>query len=198
MHLRSSLLMRCVKLLKDDEEEQALQNDNNDELRPETPLSTTGEVENATQETKEQLRAKSDGIVLWADIMRMAWSLKLVDLVHETSNRIIDGTWDVTQFKEIVILQVEACYTKAQCYVQQVANAAPDLFEGAAGVDGLSPKALGLISGNDVPLQPRFLKLKVKVIEVIDQGLELAKLLNDAALVENGAIYLWNYHYHVF
>ena len=198
LHLRSSLLMRCVKLLKDDEEEQALQNDNNDELRPETPLSTTGEVENATQETKEQLRAKSDGIVLWADIMRMAWSLKLVDLVHETSNRIIDGTWDVTQFKEIVILQVEACYTKAQCYVQQVANAAPGLFEGAAGVDGLSPKALGLISGNDVPLQPRFLKLKVKVIEVIDQGLELAKLLNDAALVENGAIYLWNYHYHVF
>ena len=103
--------------------------------------------------------------VLWADIMRMAWSLKLVDLVHETSNRIIDGTWDVTQFKEIVILQVEACYTKAQCYVQQVANAAPDLFEGAAGVDGLSPKALGLISGNDVPLQPRFLKLKVKVMQ---------------------------------
>ena len=30
LHLRSSLLMRCVKLLKDDEEEQALQNDNND------------------------------------------------------------------------------------------------------------------------------------------------------------------------
>ena len=109
------------------------------------------------------------------------------------------GIWGACSPNFVIFkIEVEACYTKAQCYVQQVANAAPDVFEGAAGVDGLSPKALGLISGNDVPLQPRFLKLKVKVIEVIDQGLELAKLLNDAALVENGAIYLWNYHYHVF
>ena len=199
-HLRASLLLRCVAMLKDDEKEKeqsnlSPQNSNHDE-RPGTGFSSS--TNESGLRSKEELREVSNGITLWADIMRMAWSLKLVDLVHETSTRVISGSWDVKEFKEIVILQVEACYTKAQCYVEQVSSAANDLYEGSSGINGLSPKALGLLSGNDVPLQPRFLKLKTNVIESIDKGLELAKLLNDAALVENGAIYLWNYHYHVF
>ena len=157
-HLRASLLLRCVAMLKEDEEEKeqlklSPQNSNHDE-RPGTGLSSS--TNESGLRSKEELREVSNGITLWADIMRMAWSLKLVDLVHETSMRVISGSWDVKEFKEIVILQVEACYTKAQCYVEQVSSAADDLYEGSSGINGLSPKALGLLSGNDIPLQPRF------------------------------------------
>jgi tetratricopeptide (TPR) repeat protein len=201
-HLRSALLQRAVGLLKDAEDANSdetaaspsVERPGSSASRPGTSASTAS----PPGPSLEELRTLSDGIALWAEIMRMAWSLKMTDIVHESSQRVLNRSWDVQTFKEMVVLQVEACYIKSQCFVEQISMASPNLFEGAVGVDGLRPQALGLTSGNDVPLHPRFLNMKTKVVSLIVQGVGLAKTLNDKALVENGAIYLWNYHHHLF
>jgi hypothetical protein len=190
-HLKASLVQRAVILLKNDEDKANI----DEEARPQTDASTDSAQPGLSP---TELRKISEGVVMWSEISKMAWSLRMVDIVHEASARVLMRQWNVSLFKEIVILQVEACYIKCQCYVEQVAHASPDLYVGTAGVDGLKPQALGLMSGNEVPLQPRFRRMKEKIVELVVQGMNLAKTLDDTALVENGAIYLWNYHHHLF
>ena len=58
--------------------------------------------------------------------------------------------------------------------------------------------ALGLYSGGDIALSEKMLALKEQVIASCVTGCTLAVALKETSLVENAAVYLWNFHLHIF
>ena len=143
-------------------------------------------------------------------------------------------------FKEIVLLQIEGHFIRAQASVESIRQAPARWWQNTIGVDHLHPKgktgffffplliffcfsgqqccfissltfflfffsscssfstALGLYSGGDIALSEKMLALKEQVIASCVTGCTLAVALKETSLVENAAVYLWNFHLHIF
>jgi len=125
----------------------------------------------------------------------MTWELRLLPLVQQSARVVLSKQWDPLTFKEIVLLQIEAHFIRGHASVEGVRNAPKRLWSGASSIDGLHSKALGIMS---VGLSEKLIAMKKQVIESFVNGCELAVQLNEKSLVENSAVYLWNFHLHVF
>jgi hypothetical protein len=162
-------------------------------------LCSSVPVPETAEEMNRRLRLASQETCLWSDILTMTWDLKLLPLVTVAARQVLTGpAWDPVDFKEIVLLQIEGHFIRAQASVESIRQAPGRWWQNTIGVDHLHPKALGLYSGGDIALSKKMLALKEQVIASCVTGCTLAVALKETSLVENAAVYLWNFHLHIF
>jgi hypothetical protein len=155
-------------------------------------------IHETEEEQSKRLRSESQLTALWSDILKMTWELKLLPLVSQAARAVLEKVWSPEEFKEIVLLQIDAHFTRGQASVENVRRAPARWWNSATGVDGLHAKALGLLGGSDGQLSDKIISLKKQVISSFVNGCELALKLKETSLVENAAVYLWNFHMHIF
>ncbi len=224
-HLKGTLLKRVVAMLVTDttqreeikqharaalveayrqaclQAEEAAEGTGEDPVLPSPP--PTEEEEEASKSPEEKMRAlrsESQETTLWMEILKMTWELKLLPLVQQASQVVLRRKdWDPVTFKEIVLLQVEANFIRGHASVETVRSAPARWWRGVRGVDGLHPKALGLLGAEDSSNPgDKIINMKRAVISSFVDGCGLALSLNQPQLVENAAVYLWNFHLHIF
>jgi hypothetical protein len=144
---------------------------------------------------RKKKKVESEETVLWSEILKMTWELRLLPLVQQSARVVLDKEWSPDEFKEIVLLQIEAHFIRGHSYVEAVRGAPKRLWSSSKIVDGLHPKALGILVEG---LSEKLVAMKKQVIESFVSGCELAVQLGEKSLVENAAVYLWNFHLHVF
>ena len=224
-HLKGTLLKRVIGMLADDsakkeEAKQHAQAARAEEHRqacikaeeeaevtgeepvfPPPPLTEEEEEEAKSPEEKmRNLRNESQETTLWTEILKMTWELKMLPLVQQASQVVLKRKdWDPATFKEIVLLQVEANFIRGHAFVELVRSAPIRWWHGVQGVDGLHPKALGLLAAEGSSnAGEKIIGMKRNVIASFVDGCALALALKEPQLVENAAVYLWNFHLHIF
>ena len=210
-HLKGTLLKRVVAMLQADsqaiaekkqseEQARALKRANvvrDAEARGEEPPAKVLPVEESKEDQTKRERIESQLTTLWSEILRMTWELRLLPLVQQSARVVLKNVWDPVDFKEIVLLQIDAHFTRGHASVESVRSAPARLWREASPVDGLHPKALGLVDAAD-KLSPKIVAMKRQVVSSFVNGCGLALQLKEKSLVENAAVYLWNFHMHVF
>ena len=210
-HLKGTLLKRVVAMLQADAQAIAEQKQSALQLKEATRLKIVQEAELAGQELPEEEseiqetteeRAKRERIdsqltTLWSDILSMTWELRLLPLVQQAARVVLQRSWDPSDFKEIVLLQIDAHFTRGHASVESVRGAPARLWRAASPIDGLHPKALGL-TDEDGKMSDKIVAMKKQVVSSFVDGCGLALQLKETSLVENAAVYLWNFHMHIF
>ena len=162
--LRSSLLERAIELLES--------------ARPLPPSS----------EEDAPKRVLFDELGIWCEVMKAAWGIGLAALVRRAALRVLDGAWapqggwDATVDREAVRMQADACFIDAEASAQLARAASGRL---------LAPGAVRRAArrGGAEVAPPEHARVATSLVLGMRKGLALM----DAVIVQNAAVYAWNY-----
>ena len=169
--LRASMLERAIALLEG--------------AWPAPPSGGEVDAAESGAETVPKL-AFATQLSVWAEVMKAAWSIGLPPLVHRAAPRIFGeewappGGWDGASDREALRMQADACFIDAE------ASAALARREGGRL---LAPAAVRRAARGGQPVSAEHARCAERLLLGMRKGLEL----KDPVVVQNAAVYAWNY-----
>eukprot|EP00940_MAST-03C_sp_MAST-3C-sp2_P000308 g308.t1 len=126
-------------------------------------------------------------IEIWSSIADVAFRLRMLDLAVEATRTVLAIEWKHPErCPEMVTLQALACFISARVKLRRLRALRRACDKTVAVNDAL---ATGLACDDSVAL-----KLKQEAIANILLGMEKGKIIGATWIVENAAVYMWNYH----
>lgn len=127
---------------------------------------------------------------MWFILAELAWEVRDVELLHVAVLRLLDDNWHPQKQREALVAQAKAQFMLAESFVELLLDEGTDLEPITPDAD-YDPLLLGVTFPE---LDPRQLELKRVLVTTLLAGIRRAARSGEAWLVENGCVYLWNYH----
>ena len=125
VHLKGNLLQRASLLLEQAEEEAAAAA----AAAAATPAVASSSLDGTNAGVNDSQRKAApepsasdrDRVLLWGQVLREAWNLKLIKLSEKAIKCILEERlWDAERSKQVFVLQVSAFFMRAQCIVHKI------------------------------------------------------------------------------